>query len=57
MKHVIEIWESGSRQCWSCNCGCGGSVNADGEAEIAAEKHLNPDDHAVYRYTVSGDGW
>jgi hypothetical protein len=57
VKHVIEVWESGSRGCWSCDCGCGGSVSADGDVEIAAEKHLNPDDRAVYRYTDGGEGW
>lgn len=57
MKHVIEIWESGSRGCWSCDCGHGGSVSADGDVEMAAEKHVAEGDRVVYRYTNGDDGW
>lgn len=55
MKHTIEIWECGSRGCWECDCGCGGSVSADGDVEIAAEKHLGEGDQSVYRYTDGGE--
>jgi hypothetical protein len=51
VKHTIEIWESGSRGCWECSCGCSGSVSADGDVEIAAEKHVGDGDQVSYRYS------
>lgn len=56
MKHRVEVWESGSRGCWECDCGSGGSVSADGDVEIAAEKHVPEGDLVTYRYTDGGEG-
>lgn len=48
MKHVIETWTCGRRECWECDCGRGGSVG-DGDVEVAAEKHVSEGDQVAYR--------
>jgi hypothetical protein len=50
VKHVIEMWESGDRDYWECDCGRSGSARA-GDGEFAAEKHVAKGDQVSYRHS------
>lgn len=55
MKHVIEYAdETDGRSYWQCDCGAAGSVNPEiTDVEIAAEKHVGPDEPVSYRTQLS----